>query len=122
MEPSEIGQRLDLLNRLYQALRPELITLPAIGYPSYLKYPRECVTDDPPKLLAQDIEITTIDAFLGTYNPSEQRITLFAPNIQKAADLLECREEELRYAVRYHEHAHAALHLGVDGCWIFSIN
>ncbi len=114
MELSVTGQQLNVLNRLYQALRPELITLPAIGYPCYLNYPRERLTDDPPpKLLTQDSDVITIDEFLGTYNPSEQRITLFALNIQKAADLLECREEDLRYVVRYHEHAHAAIHLGV---------
>lgn len=44
----------------------------------------------------------------------ERRITLFASNIKKAADLLECREEDLRYVVRYHEHAHAAMHLAVN--------
>lgn len=115
LEPSEIKLGLDVLNHLNQKRRPELITLPVIGYECYLKDPGDGLTDDPPpKLLTRDTDVITIDEFLGTYDPDKQRITLFESNIKKAADILGCREDDLQYIVRYHEHAHAALHLGVD--------
>lgn len=100
-------------------LRPDIVTLPVVGYPEHLKYPnfrdpRRAKHNDPlPRVLTPNTDLLTIDEYLGTYNPTSQWISIFDENIHKAAEMLCCREDDLRDVVRFHEHAHAAIHLGV---------
>lgn len=114
---SEFGELLDRANRLYQALRPDLVTPTAAGYQCYFRDLRGGSTDEsPPRMLTKDSELITIDEYLGIYIPSERQIKIFKANIITAAEMLGCEEEDLTYIVRFHEHAHAAIHLGVtDG-------
>lgn len=102
-----------------EALRPDIVTLPVVGYPEYLTYPnfqaskRNQPKDPPPRLLDPETDLLTIDEYLGTYNALTQRVSLFDENIDKAAEMLPCRADDLRDVVRFHEYAHAAIHLGV---------
>ena len=84
------------------------------GYSQFLKDPGYAIDDAPPApLLSNETDLLTIDEALGNYDPQNQIITLFQPNIQKAAHILECDEWDLTYVTRYHEYAHAAIHLAV---------
>lgn len=113
---SEFGEQLNHANRLYQALRPDVVTLMVSGYQCYLTDPRGGITDEPPpRMLTKDSELITIDEYLGIYIPSDRQIKIFKANIITAAEMLSCEEEDLAYIVRFHEHAHAAIHLGVTG-------
>ncbi len=106
---------LDILKQLHKKLTPDVIIREVMGYPCYLKDIMGPPADDPPPppLLTEDDELLTIDIFLGTYNSANRSIKLFSENIQRAARLLDCEEEDLEYVVRFHEHAHALIHLGV---------
>ena len=115
LDATEFIEGLDILKHLHNKLTPDVIVREVIGYPCYLKDIMGPPADDPPPppLLSNDDELLTIDIFLGTYNSANRSIKLFSENIQKAARLLDCEEEDLEYVVRFHEHAHALIHLGV---------
>lgn len=101
-------------NIYHQGLRADLLVLPVVEYTRFLKDPGNTTEDASPSyLLPNASELLTIDEFLGSYDPRNQRITLFQSNIEKAAQILDCDAWDLTYVIRYHEYAHAALHLGV---------
>lgn len=68
----------------------------------------------PPLEISSNAEFIPVDEYLGMYKPQAKRIILFEPGITAAADLLKCETDDLQHVVRYHEWAHAILHLGLD--------
>ncbi len=113
-ELAEFAENIMNIDILHGGLRPDHLVLPLAGYSQFLKDPGYAIDDAPPAhLLPNETELLTIDEVLRNYDPKNQRITLFQPNIQKAAHILECDEWDLTYVIRYHEYAHAAIHLAV---------
>ncbi len=119
MNTHDFMDLLTVVAHVREALRPDIITLPVVGYPEYLTYPNFQASkpnqpnDLLPKLLDPKADLLTIDEYLGTYNALTQRVLLFSDNIETAAEMLPCRADDLRDVVSFHEYAHAAIHLGV---------
>lgn len=118
VDPSHMAEFTEAImkaNTYHQGLQADHLVLPVMGYSEFLKYPGLRIQEaQPPFPLINATERLTIDEFLGSYDPSHQQITLFESNIEKAAEVLECRQLDLHYVIRFHEYAHAALHLGVS--------
>lgn len=115
LSASEFRELLDRHNPLSKALRPETDTPVIAGYECYFKDPRGGITDEsPPSILTKESELLTIDEYLGIYIPLTRQIKVFKQNIEIAAAMLDCQEDDLTHIVQFHEHAHAAIHLGVN--------
>lgn len=96
-------------------IRPDLLVKETAGFDAYVEDPKiEMTNEQPPVVLNDDDEVITIDDYLGVYLPEEKRVKVFSKNIETASKILECTALSLEYVVRYHEHAHAVIHLGTD--------
>lgn len=84
------------------------------GECQFVRYPSEETSDeDPPLLLDDSVEIIPIEAVLGLYAPTGQRITIYRKGIECVSKILKVREKDLTFIVRLHEWAHALIHVGV---------
>lgn len=76
--------------------------------------PTEKPTDDEPPDWKRRDERWTIDALLGSYDPSTKHITIFNKGIAHVAQQFGLPGEIVERIVRIHEWGHAIFHLGVD--------
>lgn len=112
-EGSDMLERLNRRARQNDKLRADLLVRRVAGY-EYLIDPYGGQTNEPPpKPVPRDAELLTIDEYLGIYLPSGQHCKVFSRNVKVAAEMLGCSESDLEWVVRYHEEAHAVVHLGV---------
>jgi hypothetical protein len=69
--------------------------------------------EEPPIRLGNHLDVIPIDGVLGQYNPAKQQITIFRKGIQRVAETLNMREDDLTFVVQLHEWAHALVHIGL---------
>ena len=81
-------------------------------FSSYIQ-PNELDTEDDPPEWGKRNDRWTIDGLLGSYDATEQRITIFAKGIEFAAPIVGLSPDSLKIIVRLHEYGHAIFHLGM---------
>lgn len=87
------------------------------------KFPKEIVTnEEPPIQLDERAEIIPIERYLGLYEPTKIKITIFNKGIKNASNIIKCNVEHLKYIVRLHEWSHALVHIGFSENEIFELS
>ena len=105
---------LNQVAQLYEVLRPDLLLPKVTDDYWYFEDISGPTNEEPPEIVTDTTEPITIDRYLGLYLPERQEIKIFDENIQIVSRKLSCEPEVLQYVVRYHEQAHAIIHLGVN--------
>ena len=99
-----------------RSLQPQLLIQQRLGLIGP-RNPLEIFTGERPPISIASIDLehgpVPIDDLLGAYFPERQEIKIFENEIQITAHSLKIPPDDLQYAVRLHEYAHAVVHLGL---------